>query len=82
MTINEFIWKVAEMRDAQKHYLESRNSKVLKAACKLERMVDKQLDTFRYWYDNYPEDSYEMYDANEAYINELKERLDELKDDI
>lgn len=81
MTINEFIWTVAEMRDAQKHYLESRNPRVLKVACKLERMVDKQLDVFRYWYDSYPDFSYEMYDANEAYITELKERLDELEDD-
>lgn len=81
MTINEFIWTVAEMRDAQKHYFETRNPRVLKVACKLERMVDKQLDTFRYWFDNYPEDSYEMYDANEAYITELKERLDELTND-
>lgn len=60
MTINEFIWKVAEMREAQKHYLESRNPRVLRAACKLERMIDKELDFFRNLYDTYTDDRIEI----------------------
>lgn len=60
MTINEFIWKVAEMRDAQKHYLESRNPRVLKAACKLERIVDNELDFIRNLYDNYLNDDIDI----------------------
>ena len=60
MTINEFIWKVAEMRDAQKHYFESRDPRVLRAACKLERMIDKELDFLRNLYDTYTDDRIEI----------------------
>lgn len=81
MTINEFIWKVAEMRDAQKHYLESRNPRVLKAACKLERIVDKQLDVFRIFFDKYSENGIDFVIKMSLNEEELKEINDELADD-
>lgn len=77
MTINEFIWKVAQMREAQKAYFDTHHKGALKAACKLERQIDKQLDAFRYWFDNCPEYSYDWFDANESYITELLERLEQ-----
>ena len=60
MTINEFIWTVAEMRDAQKHYFETRDPRVLRVACKLERMIDKELDFYRNLYDTYTDDRIEI----------------------
>lgn len=81
MTFNEFIWKVAEMRDAQKHYLESRNQRVLKVACKLERIIDHQLDVFRKVFDTYSEDGIEIIIKLMVKEKEINEINDELLDD-
>lgn len=78
MSIKEFIWKVVEMRDAQKHYFESRNPRVLKVACKLERLVDKQLDVFRTLFEDYSEDDFDII----IRLRLNKERFEELDDDV
>lgn len=81
MTINEFIWTVAEMRNAQKHYFETRNPRVLKAACKLERIIDNQLDVFRKVFDNLSEDDIEFVIKLCVKNIEMNDINDELSDD-
>lgn len=81
MTFNEFIWKVAEMRDAQKHYLESRNPRILKVACKLERIIDNQLDVFRKVFDTYSEDDIEIVIKLLVKDKELNDIKDEIADE-
>lgn len=44
MTPREFIFKVAQMRQAQKDYFNTRSPQILRAAIRLEREVDNELD--------------------------------------
>lgn len=44
MTSREFFYLVAEMRSAQKAYIKNRAPHVLRAACKLEHEVDKEIE--------------------------------------
>lgn len=47
MTSREFFYMVAEMRTAQKAYFKSRDQLTLRAARKLENMIDKEIDRVR-----------------------------------
>jgi hypothetical protein len=47
MTAREFIYKVAQMRQAQKDYFNQRSPQILRAAIRLEHEVDKELDTLK-----------------------------------
>lgn len=44
MTAKEFFYLVASMRDAQKRYFQSRDQVVLRAARKLENLVDEEIE--------------------------------------
>lgn len=44
MTAREFFFLVSSMRDAQKRYFETRDQVVLRAARKLENLVDEEID--------------------------------------
>lgn len=43
MNAREFFYLVAEMRDAQARYFKDRDQTVLRAACKLEGLVDAEI---------------------------------------
>lgn len=43
MTAKEFFYLVAEMRDAQRRYFKDRDQQVLRAARKLEGLVDLEI---------------------------------------
>lgn len=43
MTAKEFFYLVASMRDAQRRYFKNRDQVVLRAARKLENMVDAEI---------------------------------------
>lgn len=47
MTPREFFYMVAEMRACQKAYYKSRDQLTLRAACKLENMIDKEIERVR-----------------------------------
>lgn len=49
MTAREFIYRVAQMRQAQKDYFNQRSPQVLRAAIRLEREVDNELDVLKRW---------------------------------
>ena len=44
MTAKEFFYLVASMRDAQRRYFQSRDQVVLRAARKLENLVDEEIE--------------------------------------
>lgn len=44
MTAKEFFYLVSSMRDAQKRYFQSRDQVVLRAARKLENLVDEEIE--------------------------------------
>lgn len=44
MTAKEFFYLVASMRDAQRRYFQSRDQVVLRAARKLENLVDDEIE--------------------------------------
>lgn len=44
MTAKEFFYLVASMRDAQKRYFRDRDQVVLRAARKLENLVDDEIE--------------------------------------
>lgn len=43
MTAKEFFYLVASMRDAQKRYFQTRDQVVLRAARKMENLVDEEI---------------------------------------
>lgn len=47
MTSREFFYMVAEMRACQKAYFRSRDQLTLRAARKLENMIDKEIERVR-----------------------------------
>lgn len=47
MDSKTFFYAVAEMRSAQKAYLKTRDPRVLRAACKLEKIVDDEIERVR-----------------------------------
>lgn len=47
MNAREFFYTVCEMRSAQKSYFKSRDQQVLRAARKLENIVDAEIDRVR-----------------------------------
>ena len=47
MTAREFFYMVAEMRACQKAYFKSRDQLTLRAARKLENMIDKEIERVR-----------------------------------
>lgn len=47
MTSREFFYMVAEMRTCQKAYFKSRDQLTLRAARKLENMIDKEIERVR-----------------------------------
>ncbi len=47
MTSREFFYLVANMRSAQKAYLQNRSPNVLRAAIRLEKEVDAEIDRVR-----------------------------------
>lgn len=47
MTAREFFYLVAEMREAQKAYLETRSQKVFRACRALENNVDREIRRVR-----------------------------------
>ena len=47
MTAKEFFYLVAEMREAQKAYFETRDTKVLRACRALENDVDREIRRVR-----------------------------------
>ena len=44
MTAKEFFYLVASMRDAQRRYFQNRDQVVLRAARKLENLVDAEIE--------------------------------------
>lgn len=44
MTAKEFFYLVASMRDAQRRYFQNRDQVVLRAARKLENLVDEEIE--------------------------------------
>lgn len=44
MTAKEFFYLVSSMRDAQRRYFQSRDQVVLRAARKLENLVDEEIE--------------------------------------
>lgn len=44
MTAKEFFYLVASMRDAQRRYFQCRDQVVLRAARKLENLVDEEIE--------------------------------------
>lgn len=44
MNAREFFYTVAEMRRAQRNYFKTRNPATLRAACRLEKMVDEEIE--------------------------------------
>jgi hypothetical protein len=47
MNAREFFYAVCEMRSAQKSYFKTRDQQVLRAARKLENIVDAEIDRVR-----------------------------------
>jgi hypothetical protein len=47
MDAKEFFFTVSEMRSAQKSYFKSRDQNVLRAARKLEGIIDREIDRVR-----------------------------------
>lgn len=47
MNAREFFYTVCEMRSAQKSYFKTRDQQVLRAARKLENVVDAEIDRVR-----------------------------------
>lgn len=47
MNAREFFYKVAEMRTAQKAYFKTRDPNVLRAARKLENIIDSEIERVR-----------------------------------
>lgn len=47
MNAREFFYSVAEMRECQKAYFRSRDQLTLRAARKLENIVDKEIERVR-----------------------------------
>lgn len=47
MDYNDFFWKVAQLRQAQKDYLALRKPEILRAAIRLEHEVDAEIDRVR-----------------------------------
>jgi hypothetical protein len=47
MNAREFFYTVCEMRSAQKSYFKTRDQQVLRAARKLENIVDAEIDRVR-----------------------------------
>lgn len=47
MNAREFFYTVCEMRSAQKTYFKTRDQQVLRAARKLENIVDAEIDRVR-----------------------------------
>lgn len=47
MDSRTFFFQVAEMRSAQKAYFKTRDPHVLRAACKLEKIVDDEIARVR-----------------------------------
>lgn len=47
MNAKEFFYLVAEMREAQKAYFETKDSRVFRATRKLENQVDKEIRRVR-----------------------------------
>lgn len=47
MTPRDFFYTVAQMRSAQKAYFQTRSDRVLRAAIKLESIIDKEIERVR-----------------------------------
>lgn len=47
MNAREFFYTVCEMRSAQKSYFKTRDQQILRAARKLENIVDAEIDRVR-----------------------------------
>lgn len=47
MNAKEFFYKVAEMRSAQKAYIKTHDHNVLRAARKLENIIDDEIERVR-----------------------------------
>lgn len=47
MNAREFFFTVCEMRSAQKSYFKTRDQQILRAARKLENLVDAEIDRVR-----------------------------------
>lgn len=47
MTPRDFFYTVAQMRSAQKAYLQTRSDRVLRAAIKLESIIDDEIERVR-----------------------------------
>ena len=65
MTPREFFYTVAEMRACQKAYFSRRDPATLRAACKLERIIDAEIDRVRDIVNRYDLDTSEDETADE-----------------